>query len=128
MSSFTPDHVAVVSLWAEDVPALVRFYRDVVGLPLSAHHDHPPAFDLGHSWRLVIVEGQPAYALEPMGTRFPVLAFAVRNLSEAVDHLRRHEVDLPWGIEEGAAERWVKFYDPAGNLIEYVQFGGTAPS
>ena len=128
MSSFSPDHLAVVSLRVEDVPALVRFYRDVVGLSLSAHHGHPPAFDLGHGLHLVIVEGQSAYAPEPLGTGFPVLAFAVQDLSEAVEHLRRHEVDLPWGIEAGAAERWVKFYEPAGNLIEFVQFERPTPS
>ena len=42
MPPFTPDHLAVVSLWAEDLPALAHFYRDVVGLPLVAHHDHLP--------------------------------------------------------------------------------------
>jgi catechol 2,3-dioxygenase-like lactoylglutathione lyase family enzyme len=81
MESFTPDHVAVVSLWAEDVPALVHFYRDVVGLPLLADHDHWPAFRLGHGLHLVIVEGQPAFAREPGESRFPVLAFTVQDLT-----------------------------------------------
>jgi catechol 2,3-dioxygenase-like lactoylglutathione lyase family enzyme len=123
MPSFTPEHIAVVSLWAKDVPALVHFYQDVVGLPLLAHHDHLPAFDLGHGLCLVIIHGQPAFALEPGGSRFPVLAFAVKDLAEAVAHLGRHGVELPWGVEAGATERWVKFYDPAGNLIEFAQFG-----
>lgn len=122
MSPFTPDHVAVVSLWAEDVPALAHFYRDVVRLPLLAHHDHLPHFDLEHGLYLVIVEGRPAPAQEPGGTRFPVLAFAVNSLAEAIEHLESNNVELPWGIETGATERWVKFYDPAGNLIEFVQF------
>lgn len=128
MPSFTPSHAVVVSLWAEDVPTLVRFYRDVVGLPLVAHHGHRPAFDLGHGLYLVIVEGQPAFALEPGGSRFPVLAFAVKDLTEAVEHLRSHDVALPWGVEAGATERWVKFYDPAGNLIEFAQFDRLTPS
>jgi catechol 2,3-dioxygenase-like lactoylglutathione lyase family enzyme len=122
MSSFRPEHAAVVTLWAEDVPALVSFYRDVVGLPRLAHHHHPPAFDLGHGLALAIVEGQPAHAREPRGSRFPMLAFSVSDLAEAVEQLRRHEVDLPWGIEAAATGRWVKFYDPAGNLIEFAEF------
>jgi catechol 2,3-dioxygenase-like lactoylglutathione lyase family enzyme len=124
--SFAPDHVAVVSLWAEDMPALIHFYRDVVGLRLLDHHGHRPHFDLGHGLYLVIVEGQPAPAQAPGGTRFPVLAFAVNNLAEAVEHLERQNVELPWGVEMGITERWVKFYDPAGNLIEFVQFNSLA--
>jgi hypothetical protein len=29
---------------------------------------------------------------------------------------------LPWGIEGDARSRWVMFHDPAGNLVELVQF------
>jgi hypothetical protein len=83
---------------------------------------------LGHGLHLVIIEGQPAFAREPGGSRFPVLAFAVKDLAEAIEHLQNHEVELPWGIQAGATERWITFYDPAGNLIEFVQFAGPPPS
>jgi catechol 2,3-dioxygenase-like lactoylglutathione lyase family enzyme len=122
MSPFKPQYLAVVSLWAEDVPAAVHFYRHVVGLPLHPHHGHPPAFDLGSGQYLAIVEGQPAFAREPGGSRFPVLAFAVRDLDEAVRHLQGHGVEFLQGIETGASGRWVRLTDPAGNLIEFVQF------
>jgi catechol 2,3-dioxygenase-like lactoylglutathione lyase family enzyme len=120
--SFRPEHAAVVSLRGEDVPALVNFYRDVVGLPMLAHHHHAPAFDLGRGLTLVIVQGRPASAGEPRGSRFPVLAFSVKDLAVAIEQLERHDIDLPYGIEAGATTRWVKFYDPAGNLIEFVRF------
>jgi len=122
MPTFKPEQLAVVSLWAQDVPIAVHFYRDVVGLTLVPHHDHPPAFELRPGEYLVIIEGQPAFALEPGGSRFPALAFAVQDLDEAVDHLESHGVKLAQGIESGVSERWIKFYDPAGNLIEFVQF------
>lgn len=128
MSSFAPDHLAVVSLWAEDVPTVVHFYRDVVGLRLLAHHHHPPAFALGHGCHLAIVEGQPAFGREPGGSRFPALAFAVEDLEAAVESLESHGVALPWGVEKSATQRWVKFYDPAGNLIEFVEFERTGGS
>ncbi|MGD8904878.1 MAG: VOC family protein [Anaerolineae bacterium] len=128
MLSFAPDHVAVVSLWAEDVSALTRFYRDVMGLHLLDHHGHRPHLDLGHGLYLVLVEGRPAPRQEPGGTRFPVLAFAVNNLAEAIEHLESHNVELPWGVEVGITARWVKFYDPAGNLIEFAQFNSPALS
>jgi catechol 2,3-dioxygenase-like lactoylglutathione lyase family enzyme len=52
--------LAVVSLWAEDVPANANFYREVVGLKLIPQHaGGRPHFDLGGCY-LTIVRGRPA--------------------------------------------------------------------
>jgi catechol 2,3-dioxygenase-like lactoylglutathione lyase family enzyme len=118
----TDIRIAVVSLWAEDVPAVAHFYRDAIGLRLLAHHSHErPHFDLGGAY-LVILKGRPQSALNPLPLRFPLVALAVPDLDGAVDRLRAHGVELPWGIEEGTDSRWVMFHDPAGNLIELLQF------
>lgn len=62
--------IAVVSLWAEDVPAAAHFYRDVVGLKLLPHHDGDrPHFDV-ESCILTIVHGRPALPPDP-GATFP---------------------------------------------------------
>lgn len=120
--------LAVISLWAQDVPAAAHFYRDVIGLPLLAHHGGRPHFKLGEVF-LTILQGKPMPAQDPDPLRFPVLALAVDDLEAALENLRRHNVELPWGVEsdEGmqsnAASRWVMFHDPGGNLIELVQFG-----
>lgn len=115
--------LAVISLWAEDVPKTAHFYRDVIGLSLLPHHGERPHFDLGGSY-LVILRGKPMPPGDPVPERFPVLAFAVSDLDKSLEKLRAHQIALPWGIEKDAASRWVMFYDPAGNLIELVQFGG----
>ena len=122
MAFTKPDRLAVVSLWADDVPTTVHFYRDVIGLTLLPHHGHRPAFDLGDGVHLVIVQGQRVSQRESGTSRFPSIAFAVQDLDEAVEHLEGHVVRLPWGIEAGPQARWVIFYDPAGNLIEFAQF------
>ena len=116
-----PEQILVYSLGAEDLPATVQFYRDVIGLPLLPHHGRHPAFDLGNGAYLVIVQGQRPAALGTEDDPFPHLAFTVESLDEAVEHLATHGLDLPWGIEAGPSEQWVKFYDPAGNLIEFAQ-------
>lgn len=113
--------LAVVSISAEDVPAAAHFYRDVIGLRLLPHHGERPHFDLGGVY-LTIVKGRPAPAQTPTARRFPLVAFAVEDLDAAIERLRAHYVGLPWGIEEDANSRWVMFHDPAGNLIELVQF------
>jgi catechol 2,3-dioxygenase-like lactoylglutathione lyase family enzyme len=123
MPPFRPKHVAVISLWATDVRTTAHFYRDVVGLALFPHHDHPPAFDLGNGCHLVIIKGEPIAARGSEPPDFPLLAFAVEDLEQAIERLDAHRVELSWGVETDAeaSARWVKFRDPGGNLIEFVQ-------
>jgi glyoxylase I family protein len=122
MSTFKTERLAVISLRADNVPLSVHFYRDVLGLDLLPHHDHRLAFDLGGGTYLIILKGRPVPPQDPEPARFPLLAFAVRDLDAAVEHLEAHGVELPWGIESNEGTRWVMFYDPAGNLIELAQF------
>lgn len=113
--------VAVISLWAEDVPAAAHFYRDVVGLNLLHHPGERPHFKVDGVY-LTILKGRPSPAQEAVPKFFPLVAFAVDDLDASIARLRSHEVELPWGIEQDASSRWVMFHDPAGNLIELVQF------
>lgn len=115
--------LAVISLWAADVPQAAHFYRDVIGLRLIPHHaGGRPHFDLGGAY-LTLLAGRPRPAEAAQPENFPVVAFAVDDLEAARARLDAHGVAQPWGVEAEAGARWVKFYDPAGNLIELVQFG-----
>jgi catechol 2,3-dioxygenase-like lactoylglutathione lyase family enzyme len=108
--------LAVLSLYAKDVPSTAHFYRDEIGLRLIPHHSGRLHFDLGGVY-LTILEGQPPSA----AAHFPVVAFSVDDLDVAIGRLQAHGVELPWGIEEYDGTRWVMFHDPAGNLIELVE-------
>jgi catechol 2,3-dioxygenase-like lactoylglutathione lyase family enzyme len=115
-----PIRLAVASLWADNVPETAHFYRDVIGLQLLSHHGHYPHFDLGGCY-LVILKGKPVPPQDPTPERFPIFAFSVDDLDEAMDRLRAHQVELPWGIERDSTSRWAMFHDPAGNLIELAE-------
>jgi len=117
--------LAAITVWAEDVDATAAFYRDVVGLTDAPTHSNDPiVLDAGAAL-VVIMEGQLAPPIQPK-RRWPMLALQVRDLNESLSRLRAAGVALPWGIEEYGApdptSRYVMFYDPAGNLIELVQF------
>lgn len=114
--------IAVISLWAEDVPKATHFYHDVLGLKLLDQHGDRPHFYLDGVY-LTILKGRPIPAHDAVPARFPLFAFAVDDINEAVERLRAHHVELPWGVEQDSASRWVMFHDPADNLIELVQFG-----
>jgi len=115
--------LAVISIRTQDLVKTVHFYRDVVGLTGMAHHGHLPAFDLGSGQNLVIVEERTAHSLDFQEPRFPLLAFEVADLDQAVRQLQAANVELPWGIETNSGARWVEFYDSGGNLIELPNLG-----
>jgi catechol-2,3-dioxygenase len=112
--------LAVVALWAPDVGAAARFYRDVVGLRPVKQRRKRPHFDLGGTY-LVLLQGRPAAATDAVPARFPLLAFAVEDLDAALQRLQERQVALPWGVGHDARSRWVMFHDPAANLVELVQ-------
>jgi catechol 2,3-dioxygenase-like lactoylglutathione lyase family enzyme len=110
----------VICLWAENVPQTAHFYKDVLGLVLlHDHHSGQPHFKVGEAY-LTILKGKPQPAEDAEPSRFPLFAFRVWDLDEAVESLKAHGVELPWGIEELEGSRWVMFHDPAGNLIELI--------
>lgn len=112
------EDIAVITVWAKDVIAAVHFYKDVLGLELLPHHHGGrPHFKVGGAY-LTIMEGKPHPAEDAQPSRFPLMAFRVRDLDQAVSRLQAHGVDLPWGVEGQGDERWVMFSDPAGNLLE----------
>lgn len=108
----------VICIWAENVPKAAYFYKEVLGLELLPHdHGGRPHFRVGEAY-LTILKGKPQPAVNSDPPRFPLFAFRVRDFDDAVERVKAHGVELPWGIEGIEGSRWVMFYDPAGNLIE----------
>jgi catechol 2,3-dioxygenase-like lactoylglutathione lyase family enzyme len=114
-------HLSVISLWAKDVIQAAYFYKDVLGLSLTTHHAGMPHFDLG-GVTLVILQGTPSPVKDSHPDRFPLFALSMDDFDTVLSRLEAHKIALPWGVESGADSRWVRFYDPAGNLIEIVEW------
>jgi catechol 2,3-dioxygenase-like lactoylglutathione lyase family enzyme len=112
---------AVVSVWAEDIAAAVRFYREVLGLELASHHGSRPHFRVNGVY-LTVLKGTSVSTQNAEPDHFPLFALSVDNLDEMVKRLEGHHIALPWGVVSSANERWVLFHDPAGNVIELIQF------
>jgi len=122
-----PSHrVSVLSVWCP--PTLQddcrSFYRNVLHLPEAAGHGTHHAFDADGTY-VVLMDGRPTPASETT-KRWPLFALRVDDLDAAIRDLRDAGVDLPRGIEpEGAGpgnSRYVMFHDPAGNLLELVEW------
>jgi catechol 2,3-dioxygenase-like lactoylglutathione lyase family enzyme len=122
MSHSIPKQISVASLWTEDVPATVRFYREVIGLqlcPCQARHMDPPHFDVGGAY-LAILKGKTLFVQD--AEVFPQVALAVDDLDAVIARLKSHHVELLKGVEEDPDSRWIFIRDPGGNLIEVVHW------
>lgn len=118
-----PPQIAVVTLWAENVPETAKFYRDVIGLEMIHEHTAERVhFTFGKNRYLVILKGKPHPATDAAIERFPLVAFEVDDLEKAVERLEAHGIETLKGLEEDSWSRWVMLHDPAGNLIELAVF------
>jgi catechol-2,3-dioxygenase len=113
--------LAVVTVWAEDVPEVAHFYRNVIGLEPMHAHGGVPHFNLG-GVILVVIQGKPSPAKEAHPEHFPIMAFSVENLDQEIEMLASHGIDRLGDMVEREKSRWIMFHDPAGNLLEYVQY------
>ncbi len=120
------NQVAALTVWAEaeKLGAAAEFYGEVLGLRRVGTGTAPYTFDADGTF-VVVMEGQPA---PPRATarRWPMFTLTVPDLHASVATLRAARVELPWGMEESGAPQpsshSVMFRDPAGNLIELVQW------
>jgi catechol 2,3-dioxygenase-like lactoylglutathione lyase family enzyme len=113
-------------LYAGDVPAIVAFYSDVVGLrAIDAPDEHSAAFRLGDGGVLLVFDPQrssvPGRFVPSHGTTGKGhVAFRVDDLDELCAHLRGKGVEIEREIDWGGG-RSVYFRDPAGNSVEFVE-------
>ena len=113
-------------LYATDVPALVAFYSDVVGLrSIDPPDEHSAAFRLGDGGVLLVFDPErssaPGRFVPSHGTTGEGhIAFRVDDLDGLSQELRTRGVEIEREIAWGGG-RSVYFRDPAGNSVEFVE-------
>ena len=120
------NQVAVLTVWAEaeKIKSTAEFYEEVLGLRRVGVSTTPYILDTDGTF-VVIMEGNLEHPADTI-RRWPMFALTVPDLDKSVRLLRDAGIEFPWGIEEFGAptpsSRYVMFLDPAGNLIEIVQW------
>jgi catechol 2,3-dioxygenase-like lactoylglutathione lyase family enzyme len=114
-------------LYADDVPALVSFYKDVVCLAeIDAPDEHSAAFRLEDGNVLLVFDpsrtSSPGRFVPEHGTTGDGhVAFRVADLDAAAGELRGHAVEIEREITWPRGGRSVYFRDPANNSVEFVE-------
>lgn len=112
------DHVYY---WVSDMERAVRFYREVLGLPLvSQQGDNWAVFDAGGRQFALhrVVDGHPT---TPGGA---TAVFSVDDLDRARSVLSERGVAFGHeGDVEGYA-RFASFEDPDGNTVQLIEYAG----
>jgi catechol 2,3-dioxygenase-like lactoylglutathione lyase family enzyme len=119
-----PGGIGAITLFAEDLTAAKRFYRDVFQLPVFYEDDNSAVFKFGETLvNLLKVAAAhslvaPASVAPPDGVRFQ-FTLGVDDVDGMVETLKSRGVELlngpmdrPWGI------RTASFRDPGGHIWE----------
>ena len=103
----------------------VRFFRDVLGLPVGAEHEG--------FWMLRLPDGSKVEVFDSTSatnrhfTTGPVVGFLVDDVHSAAAELRSAGVEIllePQTDDSGNA--WVHFRGPDGNIYEFTQDPGVS--
>jgi catechol 2,3-dioxygenase-like lactoylglutathione lyase family enzyme len=111
-------------IYADDLDAAERFYRDVIGLELVSRFDVALAFRCENGVLLIFdpdKAGQPGRDVPSHGTTGPGhLAFAATaaDLDAWREHLRHHDVSIETEVNWEIGGTSIYFRDPAGNSVE----------
>jgi catechol 2,3-dioxygenase-like lactoylglutathione lyase family enzyme len=123
-----PGKIFAITLFAEDLAATKRFYRDVFGLPVEYEDDVSAVFNFGNTLINLLqateapgLIGPAAVASPDAGARMQ-LTIQVDDVDARCADLQQRGVtlingpiDRPWGI------RTATFADPAGNIWEIAK-------
>jgi catechol 2,3-dioxygenase-like lactoylglutathione lyase family enzyme len=115
--------IAFTAYPAKDVPKLLAFYRDVMGLRVDrAHPNEQEAqlveFDIGNDHWFTLL---PEKMLERSAGSAGGIVFEVDDIDAMFDAVRPHAKTADEKVADYASCRMVSFEDPEGNKVSLHQ-------
>ena len=110
--------LSIVRCSATNMQASVRFYRDLLGLPLKFESAAWSEFDLGS----IVLGLHQADPNAPEATGGWVLSFEVDDIKEARGKLESAGVSIPGDYHDIPGGVTLGIKDPDGNPVDLVQY------
>jgi predicted enzyme related to lactoylglutathione lyase len=113
--------IAYSVLYVADLPAMLHFYHDTLGLPIAEQNARFVAFsDIGAP--LALETGGPTPDGPRSKDRNPTLIqFAVTNIEATIADLATRGVTIEGNIRRGPFGAFAAFRDPEGNRLALLQ-------
>lgn len=115
--------VSVVTLFVPDLGAAEEFYCDLLGFKVEARYG-PEIVTLAHAGCAIVLNRceratRPAYPRDAQVT----IGLATADVDAELERLRRAGVEAIFNVpQEFPMGRFIAVRDPAGNVVELLQF------
>ncbi len=116
--------IAATSVYVDDMEKAIAFYRDVLGFGVKAR-PAPFITELDHEGTaLVLCQAEKPHRADYPRSAGVVIGIAVDKVAERAKELAKRKVDLIHATpQEFPGGTYVALRDPAGNVIELLEFG-----
>jgi predicted enzyme related to lactoylglutathione lyase len=106
-------------IFVEDLKASIKFYKDLLDLPLLGEGADWAHFDAGNGSLLELFSGGTARQVaKPPDQQSIVLGLRVDDLDSAIAELKRRGIQFTDDVGEFEGARWAHFLDLEGNRLE----------
>ncbi|WP_055444544.1 VOC family protein [Lacinutrix himadriensis] len=107
-----------VILYVKAYQECVRFYTEILNLPILFQNEELTSFDLFGTYLMVEKEDRSAYLEDNSENRnYSCLRINVADVKEASNALKKQNIEVDY--QEHAWGKVAKFKDPDGNLIAF---------
>jgi len=116
------DRVCVISIYVPSLEEAINFYTNTIGFKLEKYYG-PKIASLVHKDLPIILEEHEDLISNHLKTSRIVLALNTNNIYNTANALKTKGVKFI--IEEPSdcpPGKYISFYDPFGNILEYIQF------
>lgn len=120
--------IAEVAIVVTDLERSIKFYQEVLGLPLWDRAETHATLRMGNgfiglwlpgAWELTPTDGRPPLRLQGGARQHFNFWIHNRDAAAAVENLRKHDVPFYGPRYNKKGEAHIDFEDPDGHMLEY---------
>ncbi|MFC4410912.1 VOC family protein [Chungangia koreensis] len=115
--------ICVVGIYVPELEKAIAFYRDILGFEVEKEYGKTIVSLKHGDLPLILEQSNEAKIKSENGVSGVVLTFSTTDINETLQYLNSKDVDvLSTEPEDCPPGKFIRFKDPFGNILEYLQF------
>lgn len=115
--------ICVVGIYVPELQKAIAFYRDILGFEVEKEYGETIVSLKHGDLPLILEQSNEAKTNLENGVSGVVLTFSTNDIDETLRDLNSNGVDvLSTEPEDCPPGKFIRFKDPFGNILEYLQF------